>query len=103
MDQEEQALVEYQHARQQIEEELDALMRFKRQAEQATNDTFAEMQQMVQRFGETNEPMDRARHELSRLEENFFSELDREKRAILLKEEEVEQVYRQKLQEQNKP
>lgn len=48
---------------------------------------------MVQRFGETYEPMDRARQVLSHLEENFFSELDREKRVILLKEEEAEQVY----------
>ncbi|MGX7194584.1 hypothetical protein [Enterococcus moraviensis] len=57
---------------------------------------------MVQRFGENNEPMEWARRELSRLENNFFSELDSEKRTLSLKEEETEQVYRKKLQEQTK-
>ncbi|MGK0552800.1 hypothetical protein ACSFB8_12110 [Enterococcus faecalis] len=61
------------------------------------------MQRQVQRFGETYEPMEWARRELSRLEEAFFSELDREKRTLSLKEDEAEQVYRKKLQEQMKP
>ncbi|MBF8808593.1 MAG: hypothetical protein IC227_10365 [Enterococcus lacertideformus] len=43
MNQEEEALADYQQMR--------------RQAEQATNDTYSEMQRQVQRFGETNEPM----------------------------------------------
>lgn len=103
MDQEEQALADYQQTRRQLEEESDALTRIRRQAEQATNDTYSEMQRQVQRFGETNEPMEWARRELSRLEEDFFSELDREKRTLSLKEDEAEQTYRKKLQEQTKP
>lgn len=47
--------------------------------------------------------MEWARRELSRLEEDFFSELDREKRTLSLKEVEAEQVYRKKIQEQTKP
>ncbi|MBO0469798.1 hypothetical protein JZO66_04525 [Enterococcus sp. DIV0242_7C1] len=103
MDQEEQALADYQQARRQLEEESDALTRIRRQAEQVTNETYSEIQRQVQRFGETNEPMEWARHELPRLEEDFFSELDREKQTLLLKEDEAEQAYRKKLQEQTKP
>lgn len=98
MSKDDQALAEYQQTRRQLENESDTLIRFRRQAEQATNDTYSEMQRMVQRFGESNEPMDWARRELSRLEEGFFSELDREKRALSVKEDEAEQVYRKKLQ-----
>jgi hypothetical protein len=83
MDQKEQARIEYQQTRQKIEEGIDALLKIRRQAEQATNDTYSEMQRQVQRFGETNEPMEWARRELSRLEEDFFSESASEKPADL--------------------
>lgn len=102
MGQEDQALTEYQQTRRQLEEEADALIRFRRQGEQATNDVYSDVQHMVQRFGESNEPMEWVRRELSRLEEDFFSELDREKRALSLKEDEAEQVYRKKIHAQNK-
>lgn len=101
VDQEEQAFAEYQQIRRQLEEEEEELARFRRKGEQFTNETYAEMQWLVQRFGEDNEPLDRARHELSQLEGAFFSELDREKRNLSLKEEDAEQAYRQKIREQN--
>jgi hypothetical protein len=41
------------------------------------------MQRQVQRFGETNEPMEWARRDNSRLEEDFFSESASEKTAAL--------------------
>ncbi|MBF8808592.1 MAG: hypothetical protein IC227_10360 [Enterococcus lacertideformus] len=44
-----------------------------------------------------------ARRELSRLEKDFFSKLDRAKRTLSFKEDEEEQVYRKKLREQTKP
>jgi LPXTG-motif cell wall-anchored protein len=42
MDQKEQARIEYQQTRQKIEEEINALLKIRRQAEQATNDSYSE-------------------------------------------------------------
>lgn len=96
---EEQHLAEYQQTRRELEEVGDELQRFQRKGEELLETTFSDIRQIVETFGETNEPLDNARQELELLENEFMGELEREKQKLRVREEEAEQLYREQLKE----
>lgn len=96
---EEQHLAEYQQTRRELEAVGDELQRFQRKGEELLETTFSDIRQIVETFGETNEPLDNARQELELLENEFMGELEREKQKLWVREEEAEQIYREQLKE----
>lgn len=97
MDKEEQLLKEYQNNRRKFEEQEDDIKKFQRQGQQIADETYSEIRFLLSDISEDDEVLNDARMELSRLEEELMMTLDKEKKKILNRQEELEQGYRKEL------
>lgn len=97
MDKEEQLLNEYQNNRRKLEEQEEDIKKLQRQGQQLSEETYSEIRYLVSDIAEDSEPLENARKELFRLEEDLMLSLEQEKKKIVTEQEEAEQRYRKEL------
>lgn len=97
MDKEEQLFKEYQKKRQQLEMQEDDIRTFQRKGQQIAEEAYLEIRNLLVDISETNEPLNEARMELSRLEEDFMLALSQEKKKLSARQDEVEENYRKEV------
>lgn len=102
MNKEEQLLKEYQKNRQKLEEQEDKIKSVQKKGQQLSEETYSEIRYLLSDIAEDSEPLENARVELSRLEDDFMMALETEKKKIRNEEEEIEQRYRKELRELEK-
>jgi len=99
MTKEEQLQKEYQRSRRKLEEQEDEIKKYERQGQQLAEETYSEIRYLVSSIAENSEPLEMARTEISRLEEEFRDNLEKEKKKVIYEQEELEQQYRKQLKE----
>lgn len=96
-DREEKLSKNYQQARRELEEQEDEIKSVQRKGRQVADETYSEIRHLLSNDVNSNELLNAARQELSRLEEDFMLELSHVRRKIINKQEECEQNYRNEL------
>ncbi|MBF8807933.1 MAG: hypothetical protein IC227_05770 [Enterococcus lacertideformus] len=89
-----EALEDCRQKLREINEQEEKLSSFQRKAHRLAEETFYEIQSIVKKNAETNEPLQLARQELGKLEAGFLEEITYEKRKLTRQRQDYENLYR---------
>lgn len=85
-----------------LDEQEAELASFQRNSQQLAEETMGELRWTLQKTGEINDPLQFARKEVGRLEQQFSEALAYEKRKLYREREETETTYRQLMNQRDK-
>lgn len=97
MDKEEQLLKNYQMDRRKLENQEDDIKNTQKKGQQMADEAYSEIRYLLSGSEQSNEILNEAHQELSRLEENFMSALIHERKKLMNKQDESGQAYRNDL------
>ncbi|MDZ5760725.1 hypothetical protein RAK27_18950 [Carnobacterium maltaromaticum] len=97
MDKEEQLRKDYQQTRIRLEDQEDDIKALQRKGQKIAEEAYSELNYILLDRSENDDSLNEARIELTYLEEDLLAELNREKKKVILQQEDAEQQYKSDL------